>query len=153
MLQRFDAQIPPDLRAEIVLSGRGLHALLTIASIVEREAVIAEERSVIASVFWNRLDADLPLEADPTVQYALAQEPANVAVFGHWKSPLTADDLRIPSPWNTYVVGALPPHADRLARPRIHPRRAAPRPNQLLLLRRPRRRRPPLRRDLRGAQR
>ena len=128
MLQRFDAQIPPDLRAEIVLSGRGLHALLTIASIVEREAVIAEERSVIASVFWNRLDADLPLEADPTVQYALAQEPANVAVFGHWKSPLTADDLRIPSPWNTYVVGALPPTP--IASPGLESILAALRPAQ-----------------------
>ena len=109
MLQRFDDQFSPQLRAEIVTSGRSLHLTLTIASIVEREAALPLERAVIASVFWNRINVGQRLEADPTVQFALAQEPASVAVFGHWKSPLTADDLQIPSPWNTYARDGVPP--------------------------------------------
>jgi len=109
MLERFDAQVPADLRAEIITSGRALHLTLIVASIVERETALPDERSVVASVFWNRIDVGQRLEADPTVQYALAQEPANVAVFGHWKSPLTADDLETPSPWNTYATDGIPP--------------------------------------------
>ena len=72
MLERFDAQITPDRRAAIEASGRTLHDILVIASIVEREAVLAEERPSIASVFWNRVEAGMQLEADPTVQYAVA---------------------------------------------------------------------------------
>lgn len=109
MLQRFDQQFTPELRGELALAGVDLHTLLTLASIVEREAVLPDERSVIASVFWNRIREDQRLEADPTVQYALAQEPSSVAVFGPWKSPLTSDDLQFPSPWNTYVSDGLPP--------------------------------------------
>ena len=109
MLQRFDAQITPELQTELAASGRNLHSLLTIASIVEREAVLPAERQVIASVFWNRVRVEQRLEADPTVQYALAQDPTSVAVFGAWKSPLTSQDLQIASPWNTYVADGLPP--------------------------------------------
>ena len=109
MLHRFDEQLSTELRAEIAASGRSLHLLLTIASIVEREAVLPDERPVIASVFWNRIDIGLPLQADPTVQYALAQDPASVAVYGHWKSPLTTDDLTVSSAWNTYDSDRVPP--------------------------------------------
>ena len=109
MLERFDERITAELREEIAASGRSLHLLLTIASIVEREAVLPDERPVIASVFWNRIDTGLPLQADPTVQYALAQDPASVALYGHWKSPLTTDDLTVPSPWNTYATDRVPP--------------------------------------------
>ncbi|PZC47548.1 MAG: UPF0755 protein [Chloroflexi bacterium] len=109
MLQRFDAQFPPALQTELTVSGRDLHTLLIVASIVEREAVLPTERQVIASVFWNRIRVDQRLEADPTVQYALAQDPTSVAVFGAWKSLLTSQDLQIVSPWNTYVTDGLPP--------------------------------------------
>lgn len=109
MLRQFDAQVTIDMRAEIAAAGRPLHLLLTIASIVEREAVLPAERAVIASVFWNRIDNDLPLQADPTVQYALAQDPDSVSLYGHWKSPLTAEDLQVPSPWNTYASDEVPP--------------------------------------------
>ena len=109
MLERFDEQFPLALRAEIAGAEADLHAILTIASIVEREAAVPAERPVIASVFWNRLRLAMRLEADPTVQYALAQNRASRTVFGHWKSPLTEKDLQVPSPFNTYRAPALPP--------------------------------------------
>ena len=108
MLERFDDQFPIALRAEMASQG-GLHAVLTVASIVEREAAIPAERPLIASVFWNRLRREMRLEADPTVQYALALNPAGRATFGYWKSPLTEEDLQVQSPFNTYLVPGLPP--------------------------------------------
>lgn len=83
--------------------------VITLASIVEREAATAEERPIIASVFLNRLRLGIPLQADPTVQFAVAADPASVEQYGYWKRELTLDDLTIDSPYNTYVYGGLPP--------------------------------------------
>jgi len=60
-------------------------------------------------VFLRRLRLGMPLEADPTVQYALAQNPANVERYGFWKAPLTSQDLLVDSPYNTYRRRGLPP--------------------------------------------
>jgi len=82
---------------------------VALASIVQREAVVAEERALIAGVFLNRLRVGLPLQADPTVQYAVAADPQSVAAYGWWKQELTIEDLAIDSPYNTYVYAGLPP--------------------------------------------
>jgi UPF0755 protein len=89
--------------------GLTFHESVTLASIVEREARVPEERPVIASVFLNRLEQGLPLQADPTVQYAIASDPASVAQYGWWKSGLTLADLAFDSPYNTYENIGLPP--------------------------------------------
>ncbi len=68
-----------------------------------------EERPIIASVFLRRLRLGIPLEADPTVQYALANDPASVAKHGYWKQELTTQDLDVDSPYNTYRNVGLPP--------------------------------------------
>ena len=73
--------------------------LVTMASIVEREARLAEERPVIAAVYYNRLRRGMLLQADPTVQYAL----------GHHVGRVLYKDLTIDSPYNTYVHKGLPP--------------------------------------------
>jgi UPF0755 protein len=78
------------------LSGRDI---VILASIVEKEAALAEERPRIAGVFYNRLRLGLPLGADPTVRYALKK-------FG---GPLSADDLNAASPYNTRCRRGLPP--------------------------------------------
>ena len=109
MLERFDEQFTPERLATIEAAGRTVHEVLIVGSIVEREALLDEERPVIAAVFWNRVLATIPLQADPTVQYAVANSPANVARFGYWKAELTAADLQLNSPYNTYVAGGLPP--------------------------------------------
>jgi len=83
------------------------HSVVTLASIVEREARLDSERPRIARVFLNRLAAaPRLLDADPTVQYALGFD-ANGDTW--WKRPLTTDDLAVDSQYNTYRVAGLPP--------------------------------------------
>ncbi len=79
-----------------------LNEWVTLASIVEKESVVAEERTLIAGVFNNRLKQGMPLGADPTVEYALniQQTPDR---------RLTLAEVRTPSPYNTYVNVGLPP--------------------------------------------
>ena len=83
--------------------------VITLASIVEREAKVPSERATIASVYLNRLAQNMPLQADPTVQYAVAtRDGTAAAAYDYWR-PLTADDLTIESPYNTYLHMGLPP--------------------------------------------
>lgn len=80
--------------------------ILTVASIVEREAIYHDERPKIAAVYLNRVKIGKRLEADPTVQYALG---FNFRENRYWKKGLTYKDLRDPSPYNTYRYNGLPP--------------------------------------------
>jgi UPF0755 protein len=99
MVQRFREQVgTPDVLARARARGLSLHELVTFASIVEKEAALAEERPVIAAVFWNRLKRDMPLQADPTVSYALGRDGAP-----------TRADLLVDHPFNTYRNRGLPP--------------------------------------------
>jgi UPF0755 protein len=83
--------------------------VITLASVVEREAKVPSERATIASVYLNRLAADMPLQADPTVQYAVAtRDGPAAAAYNYWRK-LTPDDLQIPSPYNSYINTGLPP--------------------------------------------
>lgn len=107
MLRAFQVNVADDLQLEG--QGRSLTEVVTLAAIVEREAVVADERPLIAGVFLNRLRIGLPLQADPTVQYALTLSPGSVEQFGYWKKDLTLDDLQYDSPYNTYVYAGLPP--------------------------------------------
>jgi UPF0755 protein len=104
MLDNFEDQVDAELRAQFSQNGFNLHQAVTLASIIEREAVIAEEGPVIASVFLNRLALGMKLEADPTVQYAIGSEGE-----GWWKTSLTIDDLIVQSLYNTYLYEGLPP--------------------------------------------
>jgi UPF0755 protein len=105
MLENFDRRVDGQMRAGFEAEGLNLYQAVTLASIIEREAVVDEERGLIASVFFNRLRAGMKLEADPTVQYALGQQPDG----SWWKSPLTAEDLALDSLYNTYMYPGLPP--------------------------------------------
>lgn len=106
LVRRFDQQVTADLREQYQRRGLTLQQAVTLASIVEREAVVKDEEAMIASVFYNRLAAGMRLESDPTTQYALGYSDA----WGSWwKTGLTLGDLRIDSPYNTYVVSGLPP--------------------------------------------
>lgn len=106
MLENFGRKVTPERIAAARARGLTLHQVVTLASIVEREAVLPEERPLIASVFLNRLALGMKLDADPTVQYALGYQPDQRT---WWKSPLTLDDLQVDSPYNTYRYPGLPP--------------------------------------------
>jgi UPF0755 protein len=100
MTQRFRDRVgTPEVVARARERGLTLHQLITLASIVEKEAALASERPIIARVFLNRLRRDMPLQADPTVAYAMAKEGR----------PPTRDDLQTDHPYNTYKNRGLPP--------------------------------------------
>jgi UPF0755 protein len=99
MIQRMQAKLTPEIRERARARHLTSHELLTLASIIEREAVAREEQRVISAVFWNRLRLAMPLQADPTVQYAVGRE----------RRALTRADLTADHPYNTYLRAGLPP--------------------------------------------
>jgi len=106
MLSEFSNQLDPALEDGFSRVGLSLYEAVTLASIIEKEAVVDAEKPMIASVFFNRLAAGMRLETDPTVQYSLGfQEETGT----WWKAPLSLDDLKVASPYNTYIVYGLPP--------------------------------------------
>jgi UPF0755 protein len=99
MVRRFEQVWRPAWTARLDTIHLSRHDVVTLASIVEREARLPEERPVIAAVYLNRLRAGMLLQADPTVQYALGRHVARV----YYK------DLAVASPYNTYLHKGLPP--------------------------------------------
>ncbi|KAF0107423.1 MAG: hypothetical protein FD146_1901 [Anaerolineaceae bacterium] len=106
LLSSFSLHLTNDLRDGFALHNLTVYEAVTLASIIEREAVADEEMPIIASVFYNRLAIGMKLESDPTVQYALGY---NYDQGTWWTNPLSWNDLLFNSPFNTYVYGGLPP--------------------------------------------
>ncbi|MEO0092992.1 MAG: endolytic transglycosylase MltG [candidate division WOR-3 bacterium] len=100
MIKRFfsvyNSLLAPKTNLSVALS---LHEIVTLASIVEAEAKLDDERPIIASVFLNRLKRKLPLQSCATVEYILKER----------KPRLSVADLKIESPYNTYLNPGLPP--------------------------------------------
>jgi len=109
MLTAFGNNMTSDVRSAAQSTGLDFHEALTLASIIEREARVPEERPVMAQVFLRRLRLGMPLEADPTVQYAVAGDPGSARTYGYWKRELTRADLETDSLYNTYLNKGLPP--------------------------------------------
>lgn len=93
----------PEWNARLDSLGLTKIHLLALASIVEGEARVDDERPVIAAVYWNRVRKQMPLQADPTVQYAIQLST------GRRKNRLLFKDYQFPSPYNTYLNTGLPP--------------------------------------------
>jgi UPF0755 protein len=106
LLRNFGLHLTPDLINEYERAGLTVYQAVTLASLVEREAVQDEEKPLIASVYLNRYKINMKLDADPTVQYALGY---NIFQQSWWTSPLTLIDLQVNSPYNTYLNAGLPP--------------------------------------------
>ncbi len=102
MLANFEARLPAGYRTSVARRGLTLYQAIIIASLIEREAAVDDERPLIASVILNRLTIGQPLEIDATVQYALGS-PGN-----WWPSVAGLDYRSITSPYNTYVVTGFP---------------------------------------------
>ncbi|MBU5335136.1 endolytic transglycosylase MltG [Intestinibacter bartlettii] len=99
MLTLFNKNYTDELKKKQKERGMTLQEVVNLASIVEKEAVIDEDRPIIASVFYNRLDQNMALQSDATLQY----------IFETRKKSITYNDLKIDSPYNTYVEKGLPP--------------------------------------------
>lgn len=106
LTKQFLDQLPGDYEKKVIEKGLSIWEAVIIASIIEKETVVAEEAELIAGVFYNRLLAGMPLQSDPTVQYALGYQSAQNT---WWKNPLTKNDLNFDSPYNTYLFWGLPP--------------------------------------------
>jgi UPF0755 protein len=99
MVARFEQAWKPEWDARLQALALDRHDVVTLASLVEREARRPEERPVIAAVYFNRLKKGMRLEADPTVEYALGRRGMRMLYR----------DLEVESPYNTYRVKGLPP--------------------------------------------
>lgn len=105
MLETFDARVTPEMRTAAANRGLNVYELVTLAAVVEREAVLDQERPLIAGVFHNRLATGWFLNACPTVQYAIGSGDET----GEWWPVLTLNDLEMDSSYNTYQNPGLPP--------------------------------------------
>lgn len=99
MVQQFWHHLPQEWQSRTQELGFSLHEIVTIASIVEKEAVVDSERPTIAGVFYNRLKIKMPLQSDPTAVYDIPG----------FSGPVTAAHLSRQSPYNTYYIKGLPP--------------------------------------------
>jgi UPF0755 protein len=106
LLQGFHSHLTAEDLAAYERNGLTLYQAVTMASIIEREAVVADEMPTIASVFYNRLAIGMKLQTDPTVQYALGY---NSSQHTWWTNPLSASDMEFDSIYNTYLYPGLPP--------------------------------------------
>lgn len=104
LLRTFRERVGDSLRDAALEQDLTLHEVVTLASIVEREAVWRDEHALIASVYRNRLDIGMALEADPTVQYGIQG-----ARDAWWPQITRADYRDVVSPYNTYLNRGLPP--------------------------------------------
>ena len=99
MVSRFKEVVNDSVRAEIRQTGRSLHEIIILASIVEGECQVNFERPIVASLYYNRLRKRMRLESCPTIQYIIPDSPRRIL----------RTDLKINSPYNTYQHYGLPP--------------------------------------------
>ncbi len=97
MLGNFDQKLTPELRAEIIRQKKTIFEILTMASIIEKEAR-GNDMAKVADIFWRRIDEGIALQSDATVNYAT----------GKYETQPSLDDLEINSPYNTYKYRGLP---------------------------------------------
>ncbi|HEY5258680.1 MAG TPA: endolytic transglycosylase MltG [Candidatus Baltobacteraceae bacterium] len=99
LTEQFFKELPSDAKARAKAMGFTIPQIVTVASLIEREAKVDSERPIMAGVYYNRLAMGMPLEVDATIEYAL---PA-------YKTELSYADLKIDSRFNSYTHTGLPP--------------------------------------------
>ncbi len=117
-VRQFNKVVTADIYQSAEKRGFTMHQILTLASIIEGEAVFTHEMPIISSVYHNRLKNGMRLQADPTIQYIVPGKPRR----------LLNRDLKIDSPYNTYLYAGLPPGP--INNPGIDAIRAAIEPKQ-----------------------
>lgn len=104
LLDTFDKKFDARLRADAKAKNLTLDQVVILASIVEREARTKTDMPIVAGILLNRLNNDLPLQTDATIHYMLGNEKND-----WWPKEVLSEDLKIPSPYNTYLNPGLPP--------------------------------------------
>ena len=98
MLKNLDGKVTEKMRADIKQQGRNLHDVITMASLLEKEARAPADMKVVSDIFWKRISSGVALQSDATLSYIL-----NDKVAAH-----SAEDLAVDSPYNTYKYRGLP---------------------------------------------
>lgn len=99
LVHEFHKKFSDSLKQIVTDKGWTVHKIMTLASIIEGEAILDRERPIISAVYHNRLQQRIPLQADPTIQFIIPDGPRR----------LLKKDLAIDSPYNTYLYAGLPP--------------------------------------------
>ncbi len=99
MLNNFSRKLTPDIRQEIKERGKTVHEIITMASLLEKEARTEEEMKIVAGIFWDRMEEETPLQSCATIAYALGKDKIKYSNL----------DTEIDSPYNTYRHKGLPP--------------------------------------------
>jgi len=99
MLNNFNKKLTDTLKADIKKSGRDLHDVIKMASIIEKEVPTDNDRKIVSGIFWDRVENNYPLESCATISY----------ILGVNKKQYTFEDTRIDSPYNTYINKGLTP--------------------------------------------
>jgi UPF0755 protein len=98
MLENFEKKMTPELQSDIKKSGKSLYSIVTMASLLEKEADNDEDKRIISGILWKRMEKGMPLQVDAVFPY----------IIGKGSADLTLDDLKIDSPYNTYLYKGLP---------------------------------------------
>lgn len=98
VLKNFNKKITDDLKEEMLKSGRGFYDILIMASILEKEATTYEDKQMVANILWKRLDKNMPLQVDASLEYTTGRNTFE----------LLKNDLKENSPYNTYKYKGLP---------------------------------------------
>jgi UPF0755 protein len=102
MVDLFRKVFTPEMRVAVTARDLTIREAVTVASLVEKETAVAAERPMVAAVYLNRRKIGMPMQADPTVIYALLKA-------GRYTGNIRRDDLQVDSPYNTYRYPGLPP--------------------------------------------
>lgn len=97
-LANFDNKLTPDLRAEIAKQKKSLFDVVTMASLIEKEVRILDDKKIVSGILWKRFAIGMPLQLDSTVNYVTGKSEASVSI----------KDTKIDSPYNTYKYYGLP---------------------------------------------
>jgi UPF0755 protein len=98
MLQNFDKKLTSDLRTEIKNQGKTIFEIITIASMIEKEVKILEDKKIVSGILWKRLGNKIPLQVDATISFITGKKAMNIS----------AEETEIDSPYNTYKYRGLP---------------------------------------------
>lgn len=102
MISNFNEKFDRRLQADLLSNDVRNDTAIKIASLIERESGSAEDKALISGVIWNRLEDGMRLQIDATIQYALGKP-------GNWWPVVKVSDYKLDSPYNTYIIPALPP--------------------------------------------
>jgi len=98
MISNFNKKLTADLRDVIVLKGKSIFEIITMASLIEKEVRTKEDKELVSGILWKRIEIDMPLQVDATIRYFIGKKTGGISV----------EDTQIDSPYNTYKYKGLP---------------------------------------------